>query len=346
MANVPISNLTTTWNNVATTFTGVKLNVTDTTSAAASLLMDLQVGGVSKFKVSKTGALNFDADTQISGSGGFLTFRSYGVAALSIGSAQLTVGNTSSSFGSILLQGQSSASVVLALDSAANTLAQRNGVNAQTFRLYNTFTDASNYERGFMRWNSNVLEIGAEKAGTGTLRAMRLGDASVSQATAAWLNVTFGSYAVTLGTPASSNLFLNPSDAVFINSTATSNVNLNQSSYGRNGVFYEPLTADINIGFRTNWGYEQAVKALRITGAGQWAAATTNLIGGHVFVTGGAGASASSGAANGGDVTIRGGTGYGTGRNGLIVMDNLPTSNPAVAGALWNNAGVLSVSAG
>src|SRR5882672_10454126 len=29
---------------------------------------------------------------------------------------------------------------------AANTLAQRNGVNAQTFRIYNTFTDASNYE--------------------------------------------------------------------------------------------------------------------------------------------------------------------------------------------------------
>lgn len=30
---------------------------------------------------------------------------------------------------------------------AANTLAQRNGTNAQTFNLYNTYTDASNYER-------------------------------------------------------------------------------------------------------------------------------------------------------------------------------------------------------
>ena len=57
---------------------------------------------------------------------------------------------------------------------AANILAQRNSTNAQTFRVYNTRTDASNYERGFMRWASNVLEIGAEAAGTGTARAVKL----------------------------------------------------------------------------------------------------------------------------------------------------------------------------
>lgn len=50
---------------------------------------------------------------------------------------------------------------------AADTLAQRRGVNGQTFRVYNTYTDASNYERGFARWNTNVFEIGAEKLGTG-----------------------------------------------------------------------------------------------------------------------------------------------------------------------------------
>jgi len=54
---VPVLNATQTWNNVATTFTGIKLNVTDTTSAAASLLMDLQVGNTSLFNVSKTGAV-------------------------------------------------------------------------------------------------------------------------------------------------------------------------------------------------------------------------------------------------------------------------------------------------
>jgi len=40
--------------------------------------------------------------------------------------------------------------------------------------LYNSYTDASNYERGFMRWDSNVLEVGTEAAGTGTLRDIRI----------------------------------------------------------------------------------------------------------------------------------------------------------------------------
>jgi hypothetical protein len=43
-----------TWNTTGTP-TAVKCNVTDTASNAASLLMDLQVGGVSKFKVPKNG---------------------------------------------------------------------------------------------------------------------------------------------------------------------------------------------------------------------------------------------------------------------------------------------------
>jgi hypothetical protein len=50
-------NSTVTWNDAADTFTAWKLNVTDTASAATSLLMDLQVGGVSKFSVLKTGAV-------------------------------------------------------------------------------------------------------------------------------------------------------------------------------------------------------------------------------------------------------------------------------------------------
>ena len=43
------------WNSAATTFTGLKLNVTDTASAAGSNLLDLQVGGTSKFEVDKNG---------------------------------------------------------------------------------------------------------------------------------------------------------------------------------------------------------------------------------------------------------------------------------------------------
>jgi hypothetical protein len=54
----------------------------------------------------------------------------------------------------------------------ASVLELRSGTSPQTFRIYNTYTDASNYERGFMRWTSNVLQIGTEKAGTGSARSV------------------------------------------------------------------------------------------------------------------------------------------------------------------------------
>ncbi len=46
-----------TWNSGGTTFTAIKMTVTDTASAAASLLMDLKVGATSKFTVDKAGIL-------------------------------------------------------------------------------------------------------------------------------------------------------------------------------------------------------------------------------------------------------------------------------------------------
>jgi hypothetical protein len=54
-ASTPLVDGTQTWNNAAVTFTGLKFNVTDTASNASSLLMDLQVGGSSRFSVSKAG---------------------------------------------------------------------------------------------------------------------------------------------------------------------------------------------------------------------------------------------------------------------------------------------------
>lgn len=58
---------------------------------------------------------------------------------------------------------------------AANTLAQRNGTNAQTFRVYNTYTDASNYERADVAWSSNSLFIQTSQSGTGTARNLVIG---------------------------------------------------------------------------------------------------------------------------------------------------------------------------
>lgn len=57
---------------------------------------------------------------------------------------------------------------VILLRDAANTLALRNGANAQAFNIYQSYTDASNYRRGTIIWaTSSRFILGLESAGTG-----------------------------------------------------------------------------------------------------------------------------------------------------------------------------------
>lgn len=58
------------------------------------------------------------------------------------------------------------------LTQGTNTISQVNSTNAQSYLIYNTDDGGTNYERGFVRWSSNLLEIGTEAGGTGTLRGI------------------------------------------------------------------------------------------------------------------------------------------------------------------------------
>ena len=151
-------------------------------------LFDLQVNGSSKFKVDKTGStiggnitlsgnilLNFGSQIKsYTGAGDgefFLTAPNNGNMA-SISDLGFTIGggfwfaSTTSRIGRDLFLGRD----------AANILTQRNSTSAQTFRLYNTYTDASNYERAVFDWqtNTNILTIGTQNAGTGSARDLRI----------------------------------------------------------------------------------------------------------------------------------------------------------------------------
>ena len=53
---------TSTWNDAADTMVGWRLSVTDTASAAGSMLLDLQVGGAPKFRVAKGGTVYINDD--------------------------------------------------------------------------------------------------------------------------------------------------------------------------------------------------------------------------------------------------------------------------------------------
>lgn len=169
------------WNDGGTTFTAIKMDVTDTASASDSMLLDLLVGGTRRFSVDKTGAVDAYGLLDMK-SGGFsrgnLVFTNSGGnqtrATINVG---VTLHNSIGGFG--ISPGTGAADTLLVRD-AAGVFAQRNGANAQAFNVYNTYTDASNYERAFMKWNANVLEIGTEAGGTGTVRSLVLGDVSVA----------------------------------------------------------------------------------------------------------------------------------------------------------------------
>ena len=196
----PAFTLAQTWNAAGTTFTALRVNATDTASASGSLLMDLQAGGTSRFSVDKGGAIIVKASTgptdrSITSSGGgttgisieasnnvyMIATNQYSVRFNRGGDLGCTL-RSDSAFGITSGNADATPDTILRRD-AADTFAQRRTTNAQTFRIYNTFTDASNYERGFFRWNTNVLEIGAEAAGTGTSRNIALSTGGSSRLT-------------------------------------------------------------------------------------------------------------------------------------------------------------------
>lgn len=188
-ASQPVLNLSQTWNAAGVTFTGAKINITDTASAAASLLVDFQVGGTSIFSVDKTGSVVaggiFVGNDTTSGVVG----RKYGGLWKTIIQDYSNIGAGS---GLTLLSTHSvhwsndasnslagTADVALYRDAAA-ALAQRNGTNAQTLRVYRTFTDASNYQRIELGWNTSTALLMNTGAGTGADGNIAFNDAALA----------------------------------------------------------------------------------------------------------------------------------------------------------------------
>lgn len=124
-------------------YTGIDIDVTESaTGSGTKLLQRWAVGGTALAQMSNGGFFGAAAGV-VAGNNGGIGFAS----------------------------GLSSATqdVYLGRD-AADTLALRRSTNAQTFRVYNTYTDGSNYERGNVGWIGNTYAIGTFSAGTGANR--------------------------------------------------------------------------------------------------------------------------------------------------------------------------------
>jgi hypothetical protein len=157
----PTGTTSTAW---STSGTGLGVNAA---SGFAGNLLDLQVNGTSNARVTSAGNI-FNLGSYQGGEGPSFSF-----TAATNGRLLL---HTSYTFGWSAggAATTNNADLLLARDTA-NTLAQRRGTNAQTSRIYNTFTSATNFERAKIEWASNILRIGTEKgADGGTARDMEL----------------------------------------------------------------------------------------------------------------------------------------------------------------------------
>ena len=161
----PTGTTSTAW---STSGTGFGVNAA---SGFAGNLLDLQVNGTRLLKLDSSGIFELSYSTV---SGG-LSFGQYGFQS----AFEWTFKNANGWIGFAAQGG--SADTKLSRD-AANTLAQRNGTNAQTFRVYNTYTSGTNYELGKLEWNSNVFRIGTEKgSGGGTARTVEVHTDSIAR---------------------------------------------------------------------------------------------------------------------------------------------------------------------
>jgi hypothetical protein len=199
-ASAPVLDLAQTWNAGGTTFTALRVNVTDTASATASELLGLQVGSNRRLAINKAGDFLFKDNTagltanpvifdfgsnqywihfRFSGTNRF-TFQQNSVFTIDGGSLEVRpdgVGRESGK-GQVLFNTGATAtedSVILNGRTVfpSSNVAIRNGTTGQEFRVYNTHTSATNHERGYLKWNANVFQIGTEKgSGGGTARAL------------------------------------------------------------------------------------------------------------------------------------------------------------------------------
>lgn len=175
---------TATWNAAGVTFTALKLNITDTASAAASKFLEFLVGADSKFLVDKSGNIALDGSIEFLFGSTNKIFLSNNRIVFSHAGGE-TIGSYSGGViirSSLAFGWSSSGSVaggtfdLTLFRDEANVLAQRNGVNAQEFRLYNTFTSSTNFERLTLCWASSALIIRTEVgSGGGTIRSLTIG---------------------------------------------------------------------------------------------------------------------------------------------------------------------------
>jgi len=160
------------------------------TSGGIAVTKDIYCGG----NISATGGFNFGTYNTIgyygmkydptSGGAGILSLsRSAGAGdiMITLDPASNVISAGTGRFNTLQ---NSSVTTSISLNDSANTVSQRNGVNPQTFNIYNTYTSATIAERASLKWVANTFVIGTETLPTSASnRDMSFQTASSTQMT-------------------------------------------------------------------------------------------------------------------------------------------------------------------
>jgi hypothetical protein len=305
MATSDIFNLTDTWNAGATTFTAIKMDVTDTASASGSLLLDLQVGGSSKFSVSKAGSAN--AQDVFAASGVYAPT----VIQITAAAGRFDIG------GDVYLTRAAAASLRLGAADAAAPVAQTLGVQSVVAGTTNTA-------------GTNFTIKGSAGTGTGAggsliFQVAPAGSSGTSQnafATALTIDSTrLATFAgsVAFGSSLTYNVFGN----IAINYTAPNYINLSSGSLIAWGSGSVASASDLILG--------RAAAASLQLGAADAGAAVAQTLGVQSVV---AGTSNTAGT----NFTIKGSAGTGTGAGGSIIFQVAPAGGSGTAQNAFSTA--------
>jgi hypothetical protein len=165
-----------TWTGVLNTFKALTVNAVSTSALSTAALFEAQANGTPVFSITRNGNIALSGEIDLTRN------LSTSNRITSPAVTNLTIG--ASGGGSISMWGSGYGAQPLSLTNVqgagflflggANNVEMRNGTSpCGSLLLNNTFTDANNHERGFLRWSSNVFQIGTEKgSGGGTARAL------------------------------------------------------------------------------------------------------------------------------------------------------------------------------
>jgi hypothetical protein len=174
-ASAPLIDATQTWNNGAVTFTGLAATITNTASAAGSLVARLTVGSTNVVETSGLGNTTFRSVRTTSNFTNILEVRRSSTLVVGIRDdgdiSAVSVGIG----GGALIMGPGTSGLQFNLENAlvrdaAHALAIRGGTNSQEQRLYSTFTSSTNYQRMTIKSVRQTLSAlsGASATTTGT----------------------------------------------------------------------------------------------------------------------------------------------------------------------------------